>query len=167
MSFDPLGYVLDANAGDQTWFLDTRMTVKAGGAQTGGAFTFLEWAAPVGFAPPRHVHHREDEAFYLLEGQITVECGDRHWTVGPGAFVFLPHGIPHAFVVSDGPVRGLQLTSPAGFEQYIQELGRPAEHPGLPEPSQPDVPRLVEAGQRYGHDIVGPPLPQDATRMTS
>ena len=158
MSFDPQGYALPADAGEPVWFLDTRMTVKAGGAQTGGVFTLLEWAAPEGFGPPRHMHHREDEAFYLLEGEMDVECGDRSWTLGPGAFVFLPHGIPHSFVVTDGPVRGLQITSPAGFEHYISEIGGPAEHPGLPHPSQPDIPRLTKAAERFGHQIVGPPM---------
>ncbi|MEN3308129.1 MAG: hypothetical protein V7603_4331 [Micromonosporaceae bacterium] len=162
MSFDPLGYVLTPNDGHHVWFLDTRMSVKAGGEQTGGAFTFLEWAAPAGFAPPRHVHHQEHEAFYLLDGEIIVECGDRRWTAGPGDFVFLPRGIAHSFVVSQGPVRGLQVTSPAGFERFIDELGRPAQHLGLPEPSQPDVPRLIAAGKRYGADVVGPPAALDA-----
>ncbi len=163
MSFDPDGYVLSADGGDALWFLDTRMTVKAGAAQTGGAFTVLEWAAPTGFGPPQHVHHVEDEAFYLLQGEMAVTCGDRSWTTGPGSFVFLPHGIAHAFIVSDGPARGLQITSPAGFEQFIAHVGRPAEDAGLPTPSVPDVPLLVEAGQRYGHDIVGPPLALNPT----
>jgi quercetin dioxygenase-like cupin family protein len=155
---DPTGYALPEGAGDSMWFLDTRMTVKAGAAQTNGALTVLEWAAPLGFGPPRHVHHQGDEVFYLLDGEITAECGARGWVTGPGSFVFLPRGVPHAFVVSAGPVRGLQITSPAGFEDYLHELGRPAEHPGLPDPSQPDVARLVEAADRYGYEISGPPL---------
>jgi hypothetical protein len=52
MSFSPDGYALPADGGKSTWFLDTRMTVKAGGEQTSGAYTFLEWAAPAGFGPP-------------------------------------------------------------------------------------------------------------------
>lgn len=158
MSFDPAGYALTPDTGTHTWFLDTRMSVKAGGDQTDGAFTFIEWSAPLGFGPPRHIHHHEDEAFYLIDGSITVECGDRRWTVDPGGFVFLPHGIAHSFVVSDGPVRALQITSPAGFERYIEELGRPATRAGLPDPTPPDHPRLLEAATRYGHDIVGPPM---------
>jgi len=163
MTFDPRGYVLTEQDGEHLWFLDTRMTVKAGGAQTGGAFTFLEWTAPQGFGPPRHVHGVEDEAFYLLDGELLVECGERRSTAGPGSFIFLPHGIPHAFVVTAGPVRGLQITSPAGFEKFIGELGRPAEHLGLPEPSQPDIELLVAAGRRHGNEITGPPLTVDAT----
>jgi quercetin dioxygenase-like cupin family protein len=158
MTFDPRGYVLTEGDGEHTWFLDTRMTVKAGGAQTGGAFTFLEFHAPEGFGPPRHIHGVEDEAFYILDGETLVEVGDKRFTAGPGSFVFLPHGIPHAFVVTAGPLRGLQITSPSGFEDFVRELGRPAEHPGLPDPSAPDVARLVEAGRKYGHEMAGPPL---------
>jgi mannose-6-phosphate isomerase-like protein (cupin superfamily) len=157
MSFDSRGYVLGPQDGHHVWFLDTRMTVKMGADQTGGAVTLLEWAAPVGFGPPLHLHHTEDEAFYLFEGEIAVDCGERHWTVGPGGFVFLPHGIAHSFVVVAGPVRGLQITTPGGFERFVDDLGRPAEHLGLPDPSAPDIPRLIEASHRYGHEILGPP----------
>ncbi|HEV7646940.1 MAG TPA: quercetin 2,3-dioxygenase [Actinophytocola sp.] len=163
MTFDPGGYVLSESDGEHVWFLDTRMTVKAGGDQTGGAFTLLEWTAPVGFGPPRHVHKVEDEAFYLLDGELVVECGERRSTAGPGSFVFLPHGIPHAFVVSAGPVRGLQVTAPAGFERFVAEIGRPAEHLGLPEPSAPDVAALVAAGERHGNQILGPPITAEIT----
>ncbi|MGP3963465.1 cupin domain-containing protein [Nonomuraea sp. 3N208] len=152
MSFDPQGYALDRDGGRHVWFLDTRMTVKAA-----DAFAFLEWTAPEGFAPPWHVHHRDDEAFYLLEGQMRVACGQRRWTLGPGGFVYLPRDVPHSFVVTGGPVRGLQITSPAGFEGFIDELGRPAEHDGLPDPTEPDLALLAEVSARYGHEILGPP----------
>ena len=158
MSFDERGYVLGAGEGTDSWFLDTRMTVKAGFAQTGGAFPPLDSAPPVGFGPPRHAPHVEDEGFYVLDGELVVECGDRRWAAGPGGFVLLPRGIPHVFVVTRGPVRGLQITSPAGFEDLVAEIGRPPTGPGLPEPSEPDVPRLAAAAPRYGHEILGPPL---------
>ncbi len=67
------------------------------------------------------------------------------------------------FVVSRGPVRGLQFTTPAGFEAFVEEVGRLPEGLGLPEPSVPDGPRLVEAGRRHGNDIVGPPLSLDGS----
>ncbi|MEU7696262.1 quercetin 2,3-dioxygenase [Microbispora hainanensis] len=154
MSFDPTGYLLTPADGPHLWFLDTRMTVKAGADQTGGAFTLIEWSAPAGFGPPRHIHDREDEAFYILEGKLTIDCGDHRWTAGSGDFAFLPRRIPHSFIVTEGPVRGLQITTPSGFEQFIAELGRPAEHPGLPAPTPPDVPRLIETGRRYGQQIL-------------
>jgi hypothetical protein len=145
MSFDPEGYVLSPDGGDALWFLDTRMTVKAGGAQTGGAFTVLEWAAPSGFGPPSA---RRGRSVLRAGGEMALTCGDRSWTAGPGCFVFLPHGIAHAFTISDGPVPGLLITAPAAFEQSIAHVGRPAEDAGLPMPSVPDVPcssRLVSA----------------------
>ncbi len=157
MSFDPKGYLVTLDDGPQLWFLDTRMNIKAGGAQTGGAFTFLEWSAPAGFGPPLHRHERDDEAFYLLEGELSLDCGDKHFTAGPGDFMFLPRGIPHTFLVTKGPVHGLQITAPAGFEDFIAAAGRPAEAPGLPGHTEPDMPRLLAAAQRYGSQILGPP----------
>lgn len=74
------GYHLGPGEGEPTWFLDTLMIVKAGTEQTGGAFTLLEWSAPRGFGPPSHVHHREDEVFYILDGSMDVVCGEQRWT---------------------------------------------------------------------------------------
>ncbi|MGP3912526.1 cupin domain-containing protein [Nonomuraea sp. 10N515B] len=88
------------------------MAVKTGADQTGGAFTLIEWSAPAGFGLPQHIHDREDEAFYILEGKIAIDCGDHHWTAGPGDFAFLPRHIPHSFIVTDEPVRGLQILGP-------------------------------------------------------
>jgi len=155
MSFDPRGYVMNQGDGDPKWFLDCRMTVVAGGEQSMGALTVIEWSAPVGFAPPMHIHHNDDEAFYVLDGELTLSTGA---TAGPGAFVFLPRGIAHTFVVSGGPLRGLQITAPAGFERFVDDIGRPAEHDGFPEPMEPDVARLAQAAAQHGIEIVGPPL---------
>lgn len=157
MTFDPTGYLLTPDDGPHTWFLDTRMTVKAAAEQTGGAYTLIEWSAPTGFGPPLHVHDREDEAFYLLDGELVIDCGDQRWTARAGDFAFLPRGIQHTFAVTEGVARGLQLTTPSGFEQFVAEFGRPAEGPGLPVPSAPDVPRLIEVGERYGCRTLGPP----------
>jgi mannose-6-phosphate isomerase-like protein (cupin superfamily) len=150
-------YALGSGEGHRRWFLDTTMTIKAGGEATGGAFTMLECEAPEGFAPPLHVHHREDECFYLVDGELSVHCGDDTWVVAEGGFVFLPRGVPHAFVVSRGPARMLQITSPAGFEAFVDELGRPPADDGLPAPGAPDVAALVEIAGRHGYEVVGPP----------
>ena len=143
MSFDSSGYVLPPDGGPQLWFLDTRMNIKAGGAQTGGAFTLIEWSAPAGFGPPLHVHGVDDEGFYILDGEISIECGSKHFTAGPGDFTFLPRGIPHTFLVTRGPVRGLQITAPAGFEDFIAEAGPPSGRacPNPPNPTSRAWPR--------------------------
>lgn len=154
-----MSFHLPDGAGDAWWFLDTRMTVKADRERTRGAYSLLEFAAPRGFGPPRHVHGTEDEAFLVLAGGLRVECGDDAWEVGPGGFVFLPRAVPHAFVVtSDEPVRALQITSPGGFEEFVAAVGAPADGPGLPPPSAPDVPRLAAAAARFGTQVVGPPI---------
>jgi len=68
----------------------------------------------------------------------------------------LPRGIPHTFLVTRGPVRGLQITAPSGFEDFIAEADRPAQQPGLPQPAEPGIPRLVAAAtRRYGSQILG------------
>lgn len=121
-----------------------------------------------GFAPPLHVHEQEDEAFYVLEGEAEVLCGEERWRAEPGSFVFLPRGVAHSFHVSGGSLKALQLTTPAGFEAFVAELGRRPDRLGLPEPSQPDVARLVEVSARHGYRILGPsPLVQATTAPTA
>jgi len=153
------GYHMPAGEGDAWWFVDTRMTVKADGAATGGALTVIEWSAPVGFAPPLHVHPMEEEMLYLLSGSIRIVCGDREWDAGPGSFVLLPRGVPHGFIVTgDEPVRGLQLTTPAGFERFLADLGRRPAGPGLPPPAPLDIAHIVEVTARHNYLTVGPPV---------
>lgn len=158
------GYYLGNEQGDSWWFLETRMTVKAAGDATNGAFTLIEFAAPDGFAPPLHVHIHEDEAFYVLEGHIDVVCGDERWRAEPGAFVFLPRGVAHSFLVRGANLRALQVTAPAGFEAFVEELGRRPDAPGLPDPSTPDVAGLIETSARHGYQVLGPsPLVRSTT----
>lgn len=148
------GYVLGPDEGQSTWFLGTLMTVKAGAKETEGMFTLLEWTAPPGFSPPPHVHHVENEAFYIFEGEMKVRCGDKSWDAGPGSFVFLPRGVEHTFTItSDTPLRGLQLTTPSGFEQFIVESGEPARELTLPLPAAPDIPRLLSAAEKCNIEL--------------
>jgi mannose-6-phosphate isomerase-like protein (cupin superfamily) len=88
-----------AEPGEAVWFTVNRMTIKATAESTGGAFGLVEAIGPAASSSPLHVHHREDESFYLLEGRLTVRCGDRTFTAEPGSFTFLPRGVPHSFVV--------------------------------------------------------------------
>jgi mannose-6-phosphate isomerase-like protein (cupin superfamily) len=149
------GYALGGDAGEAIWFLGTRMTVKAGTDQTSGAFTLIECECPPGFAPPPHVHHVEDEAFYLLEGTLRVNCDDHTWQLNPGGFVFLPKGRRHRFVVEgDHSARLLQITAPAQFERFASDVGVPATRPGLPDPEAPDLDRLLAAAAAYHIDIL-------------
>ena len=89
----PDAYLLAADEGQALWFLRNRMTVKATVQSTGGAYGLLESLIAPGFSPPLHVHHREDEAFYVIEGTLTMRCGDRTFRAEPGSFVFLPRDV--------------------------------------------------------------------------
>ena len=156
---------LGPGEGTPYWFLQNRMVLKATGESTGGAFGLVESLIAPGAAPPLHVHYAEDEAFYVLEGELTFTCGDETARATAGSFVFLPRGIPHGFVVeSDTPVRMLTLLVPGGGERIFVEAGRPAEGAGLPPAAPPDIPLLKRVAQKYGNDIVGPPLARSGPR---
>ena len=145
--------------GDAVWFTEHRMTIRATAETTGGAFGLVEGLSPAGASPPLHVHHGEDEAIFLLEGRLTVRCGEQTIAAGPGAFVFLPRGVPHSFVVEGhAPARLLTLCTPGGFEGFFAAAGRPAERNGLPPAAPLDVAGLTSVGAAFGLEFVGPPL---------
>ncbi len=150
-------YALNQREGRAFWFLNTLTFIKAETSQTGGGFALIEQIAPVGSGSPYHVHHREDESFYVLEGELEFISGERRMKRGPGTFVFLPREIPHGFRVVEGsPARYLVLTTPSGFEQFVIEAGTPAQSLTLPTPSAPDMEKLVAAATRHQIDILGP-----------
>lgn len=150
---------VEPGQGPAVWFLRNHTTVKATAESTGGAYGLVETLAAPGFSPPLHVHHREDEAFWILEGEMSMRCGDRTFRARAGAFVFLPRDVPHTFVVEgDAPARMLTLLSPGGFEAMFVEGGRPAEHEGLPAAAPTDVEALRRITERFGAEIVGPPM---------
>lgn len=148
-----------AGEGEATWFGPNRMTIKATAEATGGAYGLVESWIPAGSSPPLHVHHREDEAFWVLEGRVRFVCGEREMIAESGSFVFLPRDVPHTFVAEgEGVVHMLTLLTPGGCERYFVDAGRPAEGPGLPPPGPPDVEKLRRVAVLYGSEIVGPPL---------
>lgn len=150
-------YALDKDEGPAFWFLNQLCIIKASAAQTGGAFGLVDTLAPVGAGSPYHAHRAEDESFYVLEGQLEFLSGDRRFISGPGSFVFLPRGIPHGFrVVGTSPARFLILVSPGGFEGFVADMGEPARARTLPEPSAPDMGKLVALAARYRIEILGP-----------
>jgi quercetin dioxygenase-like cupin family protein len=150
------------DGGETVWFLQNRMTVKATAESTGGAFGLVEsWIAP-GASPPLHIHHREDESFFVLEGEVRFRYGDEEVRGGPGTFVFLPRDVPHTFIVeSDTPAHVLTLLTPGGGERFFLDGGRTPEGPGLPPPGPPDVEKLKALGPVYANEIVGPPLTRE------
>jgi quercetin dioxygenase-like cupin family protein len=151
---------IEKDRGEAIWFLGGLTYVKASSEMTAGAFSLLDQIIPPGFATPDHLHHLEDESFYLLEGEATFICAGKKIHAGPGDFLFGPREIPHGFrVEGQSPARMLLSTTPAGFERFVMEVGEPAASPILPEPAPPDMARLVALAAKYQIDILGP-LPE-------
>ncbi len=159
-------FALGPGEGTATWFLGTLMTLKATGDTTRHAFGLIEQVLPAGFAPPLHVHHGEDEAFYILEGRLTFTCGARAWDAPVGTFVFLPRDIVHGFrVTGDQPARLLQFNMPAGVEQLFVEAGESARERTLPPAGSPQVDKLLALTTCYNVEIAGTAaLPVDTSR---
>ena len=147
--------------GEAWWWFGGLATIKATGEQTGGRYSLVEILVPEGEGV-LHVHHFEDEGFYILEGEMTFYVGEQTIKAQPGSFLFGPKDVPHAFNVDRGPARLLFVLSPAGLEGLIREMGEPAR--SLSIPPQPDEPpdeaemeQMMAIAARYGGEILGPP----------
>jgi quercetin dioxygenase-like cupin family protein len=146
------------NTRDETaprWFLGTQVWPRAASAETGTRLGVIEQIVPPGLGSPYHVHRHEDEAFYVLEGEIRFFSDGGSQVLGPGGLVFLPRGMAHGYrTEGDVPSRSLVVSAPAGFESFVAEMST-AEPPDGP----PDMDALMAAAGRYGIVILGP-LPE-------
>ncbi|HEY6569912.1 MAG TPA: quercetin 2,3-dioxygenase [Candidatus Limnocylindrales bacterium] len=149
---------LGAGEGESVWSLGGRFTIKADSDLTEGRLALVEALAFRTTEPPLHVHHREDEAWYVLEGGMTFYVGDSVEVARPGSFVYAPQGLPHTFTVDVEPTRVLVLATPGGFEHFALELGEPAADDQPPSNLLPPLPEVVgPVGARYGIEVIGPP----------
>lgn len=113
------GYVLYPGQG----VLGAGSDVKASRRSTGGSLSVIESRTTGG--APRHTHAREDEAFYVIAGALTVGCGTERFEAGPGSFVFLPRGVPHEWDVVGDEATLLMITAPAGLDELLRDLHAP------------------------------------------
>jgi mannose-6-phosphate isomerase-like protein (cupin superfamily) len=153
-------FALEPGEGEALWWMGGLATIKATKEQTGGRYTLVEILVPEGDGV-LHVHHFEDEGFYVLEGEMTFYVGDETIKARPGSFLFGPKDVPHAFSVDSGPARLLFLLSPAGMEGGIREMGEPARSLDIPPPQEepPDeaeMGRLMAIATKYGGEMLGP-----------
>ncbi|MDW5265926.1 MULTISPECIES: cupin domain-containing protein [Acidobacteriaceae] len=144
--------------GPAYWFLNSLNVVMATSESTGGAFSMVHHTAPVGHATPYHLHHVEDEAFFVLDGEFTFICDGKKTVLGPGGYIFLPRNIPHGIrCTGSSPSTMLVLAMPGtGFVGMMIEMAEPAEERTLPVPSAPDVEKLAMLCEKYKIDILGP-----------
>jgi len=135
------------------YFLGLPTILRATGRTTNGAFGLVENVMPPGFASPYHTHRLEDEAFYVLDGEMAFVCDGKWTTARAGTYVFGPRNIPHGFkVLGDAPARMLLLCTPGGFDQFVVEMSEPS-------PGPPDMAKLLTLAAKYSIDILGP-LPE-------
>ena len=112
---------LGANDGEAVQFYDQRYVLKATAAATGGAFGLNEVTTPQRSGPRLHVHAREHEAFYVLEGRLEVSIGEEQFEAGEGTFVFAPRGIPHRYEATSPIARQLVFVFPGGWETFFRD----------------------------------------------
>ena len=143
---------------DAYWWQGSLMRIKARAADTAGALGLVEATFPRDFGPPLHVHSREDEAFYILDGEISFRQGDEEFTAGAGTWVWGPRGVPHAFKVRSEQARALVLVTPGGFERMFETAGTPARGGERP-PEQPyDPEAAIAVAQEFAFEVVGPQM---------
>jgi mannose-6-phosphate isomerase-like protein (cupin superfamily) len=121
MAAEARPYGLEVAGGERLRFSGAEVLIKASAETTGGSFSIVEEISPLD--TPRHVHEREDELFFVLEGEHVFEIGDEEFRLVPGGLAFGPRGISHAqrrVVPRMG--RTLTMCSPAGFEGFFREL---------------------------------------------
>jgi quercetin dioxygenase-like cupin family protein len=142
-------------AGEHLWFFGGLMTIKA----AGDSALVTEQTAPRGSGSPLHVHHNEDEWFYVLEGELTIWVDGETHLAPAGSFVLGPRDIPHTFIVSSEMARFLLVTEPGDFAGFVRALAEAAPGPELPPgpPTPADMELVMKTAAEYGLEILGPP----------
>lgn len=128
----------------------------ATGEETDEKYAMFEALVPPGGGPPPHIHSREEESFYILEGEVTFQIGEERFVATKGTFANMPIGSLHYFKnESSQPAKMIISVAPAGLEQMFFEVGQPVE-PGAtaaPPPTKADIDKLLAAAPRYGVEI--------------
>ena len=148
--------------GTRFWFDSQVMEVLVSAQDTDGTMSILRQTLVGDYGPPVHVHEREDQTLYVLEGSMTAwldATGDSptEAALRAGDSVYLPRGISHAFKAGPAGVTLLEISAPGGFEHFHLDAGDEATHDGVPEQGPPDIERMARCATDYGCTILGPP----------
>ena len=154
MSFSDGTIVLEPGEGQTIEVPGHAVTFKAVGDATGGSYALLE-VTIIGDGPPQHIHKTEEEAFYVLEGEVNVLVGERTIHGTPGSFVLIPRGTIHTFFKAGSePAKLLAIFSPPGFEQFFVEAV--GSEKGID--TAAFVEKAMSIAEKYNLEVVGPPL---------
>jgi quercetin dioxygenase-like cupin family protein len=146
MSFANQSIVLGPGEGKIVSVMGNPYTYKVVGGDTGGNYSLIEGTI-AGDGPPAHIHKSEEEAFYILEGEVNVKIGEQTIRGTAGSFVLIPRGTVHTFsTVGTEPAKVLAIISPAGFEQFFIEIE-----------GSTDVEKIMTVAAKYNLTIMGPP----------
>ena len=154
-TLDPV--VIRSDEGEARWWFAALSVIRATAADTGGQMTIVEQTEPPGAEAPLHVHHREDEAFWILEGSATFQVGDKTIEASAGDYLFGPRDIPHKYTVGKDGCRMLFICTPGGnFENVVREMSESAESRTLPPPSdeEPDLERIAAIAEANGCELL-------------
>ena len=144
------------NQGDARWWFGTLAVIKTTAAQTGGQLTIIDVTNPPGFEGPLHVHHRDDEGFWILEGSVTLKVGETTIEASAGDYLFAPRDIPHRYSVGDAGCRMLFIMVPGGMEDIVRATSEPAASLTLPPPpdKEPDIDAIKAISKEHGYDLL-------------
>jgi quercetin dioxygenase-like cupin family protein len=141
--------------GEARWWFGQLAVVKATAADTAGAYTLVEITVGPGYSTPLHVHHREDEAFWMLEGHSTFYVGEETFEAPVGTYLFGPRDVPHRWAAGPDGARMLYLFAPGGFEELIEAMSVPAQTLTPPPPDLAPPENFVEIAARFGVELLG------------
>jgi len=142
------------------WYMGNMITFLVNSGQTNAAFSVTDYLAKPGNEPPAHVHDREDEFFYVLEGRIDAYIGKEVFRAGLYEGVYFPKFVPHTFTILTLHLRMLILMSPGGFKGYFRDMSEPARSLNLPEHAvnygAVDMDHATRTGREHGISFLTP-----------
>lgn len=140
--------------GDPLYVVGSDIWVKISSRDTCGAFAIMEDRTPPQGGPPLHLHHHQDEWWYVLEGQYLFEVDGQNIHAGPGATVFAPRGTRHTFQnTGSTPGRTVVTVVPGGLDIFFEELSAAVPPGAIPDPA-----KLSSLFEKHGLELLGPPL---------
>lgn len=140
----------------QTWnVLGESVTCKVSSENTGGAYSLFEVISPPHGEAPLHIHHGEDEAFYLLDGDLLIQKGEQTFQATAGSCVQFPKGLAHTYKnIGARPAKLLVIVTPGGYEKFFEAMSQVS----VPTDGPPDMAQVMQVAQRFNLEIVGAPL---------
>jgi quercetin dioxygenase-like cupin family protein len=151
------------NNPEYLWFLDTLVCVRVSHRDGQDRISVLEHAARRGDSPPLHGHLNEDEVFHILDGEFRFQIGTEQRNGHAGQTILAPKGVHHTYRVESERGRWLTVTTHGQFEEFVRAMARNAATRDLPPiagpPTHEAIELLIRTAERFGIEVVGPPMP--------